>query len=134
MIFTIPSTRQIDITHIRVTAPVRYDDEDIPYDFPGRSGKTWTAEIDVATGAIRHWPKGRAGYMHMKVRDEGVYHALGADGAAVLSREDDYVPGFFPGDHYGDYLIFNIDADGVIAGWRCDPSDLEDWAPVGEDD
>ena len=121
------------ITHIRVTAPVRFGEEDIPNDFPGRTGKTWTATIDVETGAIHGWPKGQTGDMYMKVTDEGTYEALGPDGRVVLARCEYYVPGFFPGDHYGDYLIFDIDANGLIAGWRFHPSDLDDWTIVDEE-
>ena len=30
-----------------------------------------------------------------------------------------YVPKFFPGDHYGDYIQLHIDVDtGVIVNWR----------------
>lgn len=39
------------------------------------------------------------------------------DGNTIVDY-DGYVPDFFPGEHYGDYIMFNIDIDtGVIANW-----------------
>ena len=56
--------------------------------------------------------------VHIKVCD-------GFDGAFVdaqgktLRDYEGYVPDFFPGDHYGDYLILNIDLEtGQILNWK----------------
>jgi hypothetical protein len=38
-------------------------------------------------------------------------------GGKIVMQRDGYVPHFFPGDHYGDYLILKIGADGQIADW-----------------
>jgi hypothetical protein len=36
----------------------------------------------------------------------------------VIAERDGYVPKFFPGDHWGDYLQLNIDVKtGVILNW-----------------
>jgi len=63
--------------------------------------------------------------LHLKVRDE--FHAdfVDADGNEVLCYSD-YVPDFMPGDHYGDYVILDIDLDtGMIKNWKkIDPDDL----------
>jgi hypothetical protein len=40
----------------------------------------------------------------------------------VLKEYEGYVPAFFPGQHYGDYLILDIDETGKIAFW---PSEKE---------
>lgn len=41
-----------------------------------------------------------------------------ADGTFVSPSYADYVPGFFPGDHAGDYLELDIDvATGTIKNW-----------------
>ena len=41
-----------------------------------------------------------------------------ADGNAVWER-DGYVPSIMPGDHYGDYVILDIDIEtGQILNWR----------------
>lgn len=40
------------------------------------------------------------------------------DGGEFASYEG-YVPDFFPGDHYGDYLLLNIDVEtGQITNWK----------------
>jgi len=37
----------------------------------------------------------------------------------VVSERDGYVPDYFPGQHYGDYLILDIDVEtGVIKNWK----------------
>lgn len=41
------------------------------------------------------------------------------DPKAVTSEYCGYVPEFFPGDHYGDYVILDIDArTGKIKNWK----------------
>lgn len=48
-------------------------------------------------------------------------------GASVLDKDgkelfdyDGYVPGFFPGEHYGDYVILEIElATGKILNWKA---------------
>lgn len=37
----------------------------------------------------------------------------------IVGEYEGYVPSFFPGEHYGDYIQFNIDADtGQIINWK----------------
>ncbi|WP_176465252.1 MULTISPECIES: hypothetical protein [unclassified Pseudomonas] len=47
-----------------------------------------------------------------------------------------YVPNFFPGDHYGDYLILNIDLEtGQIKNWnKPSAGDIEKMLAHGEHD
>lgn len=55
--------------------------------------------------------------IHMKVRDEFSAQLADQDGAIIKDYEG-YVPSFMPGDHYGDYLILDIDMDsGQILNW-----------------
>ena len=36
-----------------------------------------------------------------------------------LGEYDGYVPNFFPGEHYGDYIMLHIDTDtGRILNWK----------------
>ena len=103
-------THEVDTLH--VDAAVRYDDEDMPYDFPGRVDDRWVIDIDVDAGKIRNWP-GPAFTLCMKVCDEGVYSLI-ANGAVVVKR-DGYVPQCI-GD--GDYIEIEFLADGTIMkGW-----------------
>lgn len=55
--------------------------------------------------------------VHCKVRDEGSYILKDQDGAEICCK-DGYVPGFFPGNHHGDYLILDIELEtGKILNW-----------------
>lgn len=37
----------------------------------------------------------------------------------VLFERDDYVPDWLPGDHYGDYIMLDIDCEtGQILNWK----------------
>lgn len=55
--------------------------------------------------------------VHVKVCDEFNATVNDSDGRQ-LGRYEGYVPGFFPGDHYGDYLILNINLEtGQITNW-----------------
>lgn len=56
--------------------------------------------------------------VHAKVSDSGSYILRDAKGIKI-KESDGYVPGFFPGQHYGDYLMFEIDIDtGTILNWK----------------
>lgn len=57
--------------------------------------------------------------IHMKVCDEFAARLLDSDGKTLKDYEG-YVPGFMPGEHYGDYLILDIDIDtGAITNWKA---------------
>lgn len=64
--------------------------------------------------------------IHCKVCDNFTAHVVDDQGRELGGQDDGYVPGFMPGDHYGDYLILNIDIDtGMITNWkRPDPKDV----------
>lgn len=56
--------------------------------------------------------------LHMKVQDSFNSCLVDAQGEEVAEYEG-YVPDFFPGEHYGDYLILNIDLEtGQIKNWN----------------
>lgn len=115
MNLTVTKRVDIPVDTLKMVLPVRYGDEDIPFDFPFRSGDSWAVEIDIATGKIKNWP-GPACELHMKVCDEGSYVLYG-NGEAVASIANYYVPhGLVPGS-YGDYVKLIIAADGTITNW-----------------
>lgn len=64
-------------------------------------------------------------YVTAKVRDEGFYTFKDENGDVVREYEG-YVPGFFPGQHHGDYLELDIDLEtGKILNWKkVDEGDL----------
>jgi len=43
--------------------------------------------------------------VHVKVCDSGHYTLKGMLGQKLAEIDENYVPSFFPGEHYGDYLI-----------------------------
>lgn len=54
-----------------------------------------------------------------KVSDRFTYAIDDAQGDEIYSQYDGYVPDFMPGDHYGDYVILDIDLDtGVVTNWK----------------
>lgn len=66
-----------------------------------------TVQVDVKTLRI-----------HCKVTDRFTYGLIDSDGAEVYAQDDGYVPSFMPGQHYGDYIILDIDIDtGSITNW-----------------
>ena len=116
--------RDVEIAFVRIAAAVRYDEEDMPNDFPFRNGDVWDVVVEADTGKIVDWPAGVTHELHMKVCDEGSYYLLDASRGVIAAIEDDYVPnGVVPGS-YGDYIEMTIMADGTIENWpkRLDAS------------
>lgn len=57
--------------------------------------------------------------IYCKVSDRFTYAIDDAQGDEIYSQDDGYVPDFMPGDHYGDYVILDIDLDtGVVTNWK----------------
>ena len=111
---------EVEITEVHVRLPVRFEDEDMPYDFPLRTGDVWAARIEIDTGRIIGWPHGMSGDVYLKVCDSGVYE-LRNEAGRVAIREGEYVPhGVIPGE-YGDYVSLVISTDGVITNWPKHP-------------
>jgi len=118
----IPTTRTVEVTRIRLSLPVRYDEEDIPNDFPMRKGNMWNATVEIDSRRIISWPQGSAGSVKMKVCDSGSYTLLDEDDDFVAEIKCDYVPhGIVPGE-YGDYVDLQIDATGTITNWPKKPN------------
>jgi hypothetical protein len=58
----------------------------------------------------------------LKVRDCFTASLLDQDGR-VIADYDGYVPTFMPGDHYGDYVMLDIDLEsGQISNWKVPKS------------
>jgi hypothetical protein len=124
---------EVEVTGIRVVAAVRYDEEDIPNNFPFRKGDIWDVTIDLDTGKIRNWVANDSVEwpfkLHMKVCDQGSYHLLGPAGEVVASIEEDYVPNDVVPGSYGDYIEMTITSDGTIQNWGKTPIDLSEFFP-----
>ena len=117
--------KEIEVTHIRITLPVRYGTEDILNDFPLRNGEVWQAMVEMDTGRILDWPddpRFQQCHLEMKVVDEGTYilYDYSSDDFEEVAKLQDYVPhGVVPGE-WSDYVYLDIDK-GVITNWPKKP-------------
>jgi hypothetical protein len=66
--------------------------------------------------------------IYCKVSDRFSYQIKDAEGVVLHDQDDGYVPNFMPGDHYGDYIILNIDIDtGAVTNWKkLSPEQIEE--------
>ena len=120
--------KTVDVKYIHLAVNVRYEEEDMPNDFPGRADDVWIAMIDIENKKVMGWPEGvEAEFSQMKVCDEGTYKLLDENKKIVLSR-DGYVPNSLLPGEYGDYLSMKISGDGTIENWNpnANLSDFEE--------
>lgn len=128
---TVMKPVEVEIRTVGIEVSVRYGDEDIPFDFPFRTGDMWRVKVDADTGRIHDWPQGKSADVHMKVCDSGSYYLYDENGEQLAALENDYVPhGVIPGS-YGDYIEIKIGEDGVIANWK-NRLDVSDFFPIEE--
>lgn len=124
----ITKEQEVDLKTLIVKARVRYWEDGIVNGIedsdgsliPCRKGDIWCPVIDIDSGIITNWEKGKTAKIHYKVCDSGSYYVHDEKVNLVLEIEGDYVPKIMcPKDKgYGDYIIMDIDANGKIAGWK----------------
>jgi len=119
---TITIQKEVDIRYIKVEVAVRYEEENIPNDFPLREGDTWVATIDIDNASIIAWPKGSVGRLSMKVCDEGTYTLFDQNFDEIKTLKNDYVPNSLLPGSYGDYIDLQIDEKGKITNWLASPN------------
>ena len=122
-------------TTLKVSASVRYwedafvnGQEDLEGALvPCRDGNCWCPLIDIRTGKILNWESGKTADVHYKVCDEGSYHLLNAQGNVIAEIIEDYVPDILcpKEEGYGDYIIMDIDENGVVQDWKIDFSGFD---------
>lgn len=120
----IPTTTEVEITHVRIAAAVNYEEDEIPNDFPGRIHDVWHADINIDTGKIEGWPQGRVEDMFLTVKDSGSYYLIDANsqkGTPIASRENDYAPNDLIPGKYGDTIELKIDGNGIVTNWPKNP-------------
>lgn len=127
MKLSIPVIREVNATHIKCEMAVRYEEEDIPNDFPGRNGDQLTLLLEIDTRKVVGWPAGRTAEFSMKVCDQGRYTLLAGDEVLAV-RDESYVPSCVPGS-YGDYFNGVIDGNGVIKWQPRQDYIIEDFFP-----
>jgi len=115
---TVMIKTDIDAKFVSVEMAVRYDEEDIPNDFPLRDGDMCRGLINIDEGRIVDWPHGKEGRLQMKVCDQGSYELFDKDRNSLARIDNDYVPNdLIPGE-YGDYVDMKIDTEGKITNWN----------------
>lgn len=124
--------------YIEVSAEVRFwDDATVNGvdDFDGslipfRKDNLWLPVIRIIDGLVMGWPQGVVADIHYKVCDAGEYWLQNAERQRIAKWKGYYVPDKFlchGGYGHGDYIIFRIKDDGVIAKWRNPAIEIEDW-------
>jgi hypothetical protein len=129
--------QEFDAKYLVVEAGVRYwedatvngEEDTLGTKIPCREGDAWCPVIDVDEGLIINWTQGTTANVYYKVCDAGVYELqTGDDTRKLIVRKDGYVPSCLaPSDEgYGDYIIMNIDENGIIEKWSFDSKYFED--------
>lgn len=79
----------------------------------------FSMKINVDTGEVIGWPKGTIMNIYWKIVDEGLYQYLD-ENDNIIFEYDGYVPSELAIEEagYGDYVILNIGADGIIEHWN----------------
>ena len=128
--------KEFEVKTLQVEAEPRYwedatvngvSDEDGTL-IPCRDGELWKPLIDIESGIILNWDKGKEARIHYKVCDQGEYWLQDADGNKIVKAKGYYVPDFLAIDDngFGDYIIMNVDYDGKINNWKFDANAFTD--------
>lgn len=120
-------TKEFDVKFLQVEAGARYWEDgtingidDVNGDLtPCREGDYWKPLIEIDSGKILNWKQGTKAELHYKVVDDGTYVLLD-ENKKIIKEIDGYVPDIMcpEGEGYGDYIIMNIDENGIIAKWN----------------
>ena len=72
--------------------------------------------------------------IHLKVSDRFSADLVSDKGEPIHSHEG-YVPEFMPGNHYGDYVILDIDIDtGQVMNWKTPTvAQIQEWIGKSEE-
>lgn len=122
---------ETNVSKILLDLPIRYGDENIPFDFPCRVKPSedhygdhdrLILMVNIDTGEILNpeFPKDFSYYVSsLKVCDEGIY-IIYDDKDQEIARIEDYVPNDIVPGKYGDYVELNI-KNGFICNWYVKP-------------
>lgn len=85
---------------------------------PCRVNDRWKPIVDIETGIIKNWDKGKEAEIHYKVCDDGEYWLRDENDNDIVKAKGCFVPSFLGTD--GDYIVFNVDKNGLIQNWVFD--------------
>lgn len=122
---TILVEKEFEARYLTMSVAVRYEEENMPADYPFRNGDMWEPTIDIDTGQIVNFPGYNPLDLHMKVCDQGAYNIKDYSDEVFLMI-DGYVPNnLVPGSN-GDYIEMKINSQGLIENWPKNPN-LDDF-------
>ena len=86
---------------------------------PCRDGDSWCPIIEIDTGKIINWEKGKTADIYYKVCDVGEYIITDKD-FNIIKSIDGYVPDIMSPKklRFGDYIIMDVDENGLISKWK----------------
>jgi hypothetical protein len=127
--------KEVDLKLLIVKAEVRYwEDSEVNFEIdtedgeniPCKYGDLWSPIIEIDTGKILNWKQGTVAEIHYKICDCCGWELKDENGDVVLSAEDGYVPSTLcPKENgLGDYIIMDINEDGIIEDWEFDIDDF----------
>lgn len=101
----------------------------MPAEFPAKELKmeiSQTKVVPVNAKELR---------IHLKISDRFGANIHDESGKCLGGQDDGYVPDFMPGNHYGDYVILNIDLDtGMVTNWKTPTREQVEKFIGGEDE
>jgi len=93
---------------------------------PCRDGEYWKPLIEVETGKIVNWEQGKTAKIHYKSCDDNLFKLLDENKNVITSIDGYVIDMMCPvGEGYGDYVIMNIDENGIIKDWEADFEDFQ---------
>lgn len=125
--------KQFDVKYLLAEVGARYWEdtevngvEDVNGDLiPCRDGEYWKPLIDIETGMILNWEKGKTAKVHYKSCDDNLFKLLDADKNVIATKEGYTIDMVCPAEQgYGDYVIMSINEDGLIEDFKADFSDF----------
>lgn len=92
---------------------------------PCRNGDYWEPRINIETGEIVNWNKGTISKIHYKVCDNGAYHLMDEEKNQIKYIDGYVISSLSINDNgHGDYIIMNVDENGMIEDWEFNPKDF----------
>lgn len=126
---TVKQKIEVEVTLLEAYCDVRYWEDAEVNGVPDETGtlipcrmsgrNTWNPLIELATGKILNWTPGKTAKINYKVCDAGSYYLYGKNKTDIVKSINGYVPAIMcpGGDGYGDYVIMNVDENGIIEDW-----------------
>lgn len=136
MKLTITKKEEVEVKYLRCYIGVRYWEDSsvngviddfgdlMPCHIPG--DEFWTPIIELDSGQIINWKHSTSANVHYKSCDNNTFELLD-NHKHVVSTIEGYVNDMMcpKEDNDGDYVIMDIDSNGIIQDWKPDISPFE---------